>query len=316
MSEIVCCSTGKARVYYIIPGKGGLKYKRKGQTKWETITADEKLLSECVENNRTEGIWLNWTDGDGLAKETLLQSGLYEPPKTKVSNWRLEWASMGAYNANVWFCDITDALGTRSVRTICGDMACSPYVRSMSQPSPKIIREDTPKFTFRIKGESGKVYLSLELEECPDVQTVDCIFDEKNTKSIDIELPKKTIPWVSLPSSWIPLMNGYKPFITLDSCIKIGDDSIDKAIEIWIVYTAPGIAIEFDPFNLTGWNKKVKSIPYPKGCPPPKAWIKCCPNGICGEDKKCPKETVCQVDCEGFRCCYDGKGNLIKKIKL
>jgi hypothetical protein len=60
----------------------------------------------------------------------------------------------------------------------------------------------------------------------------------------------------------------------------------------------------------------ILDISSPKGCPPPKVWIECCPNGICGEDKKCPKETVCQIDCEGFRCCYDGKGKLIKKIKL
>jgi hypothetical protein len=294
---IFCCSSGKARVYYIIPGKGGLKYKRKGQTKWETITADEKLVHECVENNRTEGIWLNWTDGDGLAKETLLQSGLYEPPKTKVSNWRLEWASMGAYNANVWFCDITDALGTRSVRTICGDMACSPYVRSMSQPSPKIIREDTPKFTFRIKGESGKVYLSLELEECPDVQTVDCIFDEKNTRSMDIEMV-------------------VSPYV--EHCLEIssGENYAGAYIQINHLKRLTPLGEAEDrlrPPPITGGPVIGFS---PKGCPPPKVWVECCPNGICGEDKKCPKESVCQIDCEGFRCCYDGKGNLIKKIKL
>jgi hypothetical protein len=310
----ICCSTGKARVYYIKPGKGGLKYKRKGQTKWETITADEKLVHECVENNRTEGIWLNWTDGDGLPQETLLQSGLNEPPETTVSNWRLEWASMGAYNANVWFCDITDALGTRSVRTICGDMACSPYVRSMSQPSPKIIREDTPKFTFRIKGESGKVYLSLELEECPVVQTVDCIFDEKNTKYRDVEMAYndriKTCIVIGYPGDKLPFPGAGSTsdeyYVVPNNLVMVFKTAVINPDAIY-----PGRPPISPPPVVGVLNLEVK-----KPCPPPKVWIECCPNGICGEDKKCPKETVCQIDCEGFRCCYDGKGKLIKKIKL
>jgi hypothetical protein len=298
--SITCCSTGKARVYYIKPGKGGLKYKRKGQTKWETITADEKLVHECVENNRTEGIWLNWTDGDGLPQETLLQSGLNEPPETTVSNWRLQWASMGAFSANVWFCDITDALGTRSVRTICGDMACSSYVRSINQPSPKIIRENIPRFTFRIKGEtSGKIYLSLELEECPDVQTVDCIFDEKNTQSRDVVMP---------------IDDRVKACIIIESYTDMFGKPSTRAI--LHKEANPNLNLDY-PYSPKPPNAvSILDISSPKGCPPPKAWIECCPNGICGEDKKCPKETVCQVDCEGFRCCYDGKGNLIKKIKL
>lgn len=335
----VCCSTGKARVYYIIPGKGGLKYKLKGQTKWQTVTAEEPLTSTCTDipnvlvggqcGNKYYRLTFAFTDNAGTTDRK------YIDIKGKITGMQsvVHYSANGSYNFHFW--QVTND-SNQMVEVQCNgynqanlgggwnigpdnlyQLVNTERLDGTSQADDIAqCGGDNPTKKFTVLGESGRKYAEIEVKECPDVQTVDCIFDEKNTKSIDIELPKKTIPWVSLPSSWIPLMNGYKPFITLDSCIKIVDDSIDKAIEIWIVYTAPGSAIEFDPFNLTGWNKKVKSIPYPKGCPPPKAWIECCPNGICGEDKKCPKETVCQVDCEGFRCCYDGKGNLIKKIKL
>ena len=331
--SIVCCSTGKARVFYQIPRSGGFKIRLKGETKWITYPAAEKVTFACTDKNPFQGGQVqnklykvsyagnsvNW----GAINNYLIFTGpIGQIQAFTPDNDVLIPTGQGLKNLRgpagdkyIWWGGVIRNGSFRYVDN--GNIWITTVEREDGTPLAQDIEESGPSKQFKVIGaETGYTYLDITVDECPDVQTFACIFDVKNTQSIDIELPKKTIPWVSLPSSWIPLMNGYKPFITLDSCIKIVDDSIDKAIEIWIVYTAPGSAIEFDPFNLTGWNKKVKSIPYPKGCPPPKAWVECCPNGICGEDKKCPKETVCQVDCEGFRCCYDGKGNLIKKIKL
>lgn len=324
MGNIVCCSTGKARVYYIVPGKGGLQYKLKGQSTWKKVLADEPLTTKCED---IPGVTKGGQCRDKSYKITIGNDYFYVGENRYREDYFYATGKIDHTEFNVdgdiHINSFTNAPGPQGKMipvTVKGENNTilssgqiptgwdgNNFVRVIS-----IIRTDgtsqaddiaqcgdgdKPTKKFTVLGESGRKYAEIEVKECPDVQTVDCIFDEKNTKSIDIEMVVS--PYVE---HCLQLINGenyagsYVQINNLKRLTPLGE----AEHRMRPPFLTAGPVIGFSP----------------KGCPIPKVWIECCPNGICGEDKKCPKETVCQVDCEGFRCCYDGKGNLIKKIKL
>ena len=46
----VCCSSGKAKITYNIPSEGGLKYRLKGEKKWNFVSGSD-LKTECVDKS-------------------------------------------------------------------------------------------------------------------------------------------------------------------------------------------------------------------------------------------------------------------------
>ena len=91
---MTCCSSGKARIYYNIPTQGGLKYKLKNSTKWNTIIANEPLTSSCVLFSGTK---IEWNCPFDIQGGFGGQSGSYTHPRqitpqglqggTQVTNW-------------------------------------------------------------------------------------------------------------------------------------------------------------------------------------------------------------------------------------
>jgi hypothetical protein len=295
-----CCASGKARVYYNIPIKGGLKYRLKGEKAWKTILADETLTTTCiVKNNAVTNYLVQGTFDISYGPEPLAP-----PDGTRIENfskvilgpilWFEERAELGGFGL-----DAITALGRVNIRSQSGAYRYIVYfnytvTRLDGQPDKK---------QFTVTGtETGTKYLEIEVDECPDVQTIPCKFDPAKEQYIDVEM----IPYFPLP---IPLPS----YPINQDCIEI--NSVGNFVVIQKVTTRNyGPTGDNDP-TVRRTEKIIKTVESPKGCPPPKVRVECCPNGICGQDKRCPKGTTCEVVCDGFKCCYkDGK--LIRSIKL
>jgi len=297
--------------------KGGLQYKLKGQSTWKKVLADEPLTTKCED---IPGATKGGQCRDKSYKITIGNDYFYVGENRYREDYLYATGKIDSVEFNVdgdiHFNSFTNAPGPQGKLipvTVKGENNTiltsgqiptgwdgNNFVRVISiirtdgtAPADDIAQcgGDNPTKKFTVLGESGRKYVEIQVKECPDVQTFGCIFDEKNTKSRDREFP---------------INPDYLHCFSIETYADM--------------YGQPSTRVLYSSTHIeTGITRLVTSVidvSSPKGCPPPKAWIECCPNGICGEDKKCQKETVCQIDCEGFRCCYDGKGNLIKKIKL
>lgn len=301
-----CCSSGKARVYYNIPQQGGLKYKLKNSTKWATISENETLSHDCKINqnlNRQYSVKIKFScslSGNSEANDILLG-----PLAGKILfREKIEYSNSGMsiylwqFSTNSGISWINSGCNTRKAPEDTGDrdllLSHSVEIDLIDDPKPK-------KFT--VTGtETGTKYLEIEVDECPDVQTIPCKFDPAKEQFIDVEM----IPYTELP---IPFPN----YPIFQDCIEI--TSVGDLVVIEKVTTRNyGPTGDNDP-SVRETTKIIKSIESPKGCPAPKVRVECGPNGICGEDKKCPKGTTCELICNGFKCCYS-KGVLIRSIKL
>ena len=162
---------------------------------------------------------------------------------------------------------------------------------------------NNPTKKFTVTGtETGTKYLEIEVDECPAVQNIPCKFDPAKEQHIDVEM----IPYTELPVN----LPNYPLF---QDCIEI--NSVGNLVVIEKVTTRNyGPKADDDP-SVRETRKIIRSLESPKGCPPPKVRVECCPKGICGEDKKCPKGTTCEIVCNGFKCCYRNN-KLIRSIKL
>jgi hypothetical protein len=297
---MTCCSSGKARVYYNIPQKGGFKYRIKGEKAWTTILANEPLSSTCVTiNNAITNYLIEGTADIAYGPEPLdPPNGSWIARFNRVIPGPIlgieERADLGGY--------ALDVIIPSGRINLIGNSGAYRYIVNFNYTVTRLDGQPDKK-QFTITGsETETKYVDIEVDECPDVQTIPCKFDPAKEKFIDVEM----IPYTELP---IPL-----PSYPLEQdCIKI--TSVGNFVVIEKVTTRNyGPTGDNDP-AVRETTKIIKSIESPKGCPAPKVRVECCPNGICGEDKKCPKGTTCELICNGFKCCYS-KGVLIRSIKL
>lgn len=290
MMNEVCCSSGKARIYYNIPTKGGLKYKFKGSNKWTTITSNESLISSCIKMPVPEKYY-------NVAGNNIYVGTFLAPFE---------------YSAGVNYLSVTDSRGYTAGRNVFpwftpeqGE-SYPPYTVAIWRADGTSPENDLAeqKYKFVVKGaDSGTIYhQDQNLDECPDVQTIPCKFDPAKERFIDVEM----IPYFPLP---IPLPS----YPINQDCIEI--TSVGNFVVIQKVTTRNyGPKGDNDP-SVRRTEKIIKTVESPKGCPAPKVRVECCPNGICGENKRCPKGTDCESICNGFKCCYKN-GKLIRSIKL
>ena len=290
-----CCSTGKARVYWIVPTKVGLKYRLKGEKAWKTILADEPLTSNCVIKNNAITNYLvagnvyvsfgNSSYNQGFSKIILGPILNF----TSSGDGTTQGASLLAITQN-------GAIPIHSTT--------SSYYLLTANYQYTVTRLDgqPDKKQFTVTGtETGTKYVDIEVDECPAVQTIPCKFDPAKEQHIDVEM----IPYTELPVN----LPNYPLF---QDCIEI---SVGNLVVIEKVTTRNyGPKADDDPL-VRETRKIIRSLESPKGCPPPKVRVECCPKGICGEDKKCPKGTTCELICNGLKCCYRN-GKLIRSIKL
>lgn len=292
-----CCSSGKARVYYNIPEKGGLKYKLKGEKAWKTITADESLASNCVTKNNAITNYLisgtfNLFFSRGLSSNGTFSRVILGPI---LSIEKIQ----GDGNTQLTGLIVNIPNGVISLHSNSSfDLVTANYqytvTRADNQPDKK---------QFTVTGtETETKYVDIEVDECPDVQTIPCKFDPAKEQFIDVEM----IPYTELP---IPLPN----YPIFQDCIEI--TSVGNFVVIEKVTTRNYGPIGDNDPSVRETRTIIESFESPQGCPAPKVRVECCPNGICGEDKKCPKGTTCELICNGFKCCYS-KGVLIRSIKL
>lgn len=276
-----CCSSGKARVFYNIPTQGGLKYKLKNSTKWRTMLVDEKVTHECV---AFSGTTVNWACSSGETGETTFNYPVSIDEVvggTRVSGF---YVLLGTR---------TDTGGGVSVDTRCDRFG----------PAPNYFLSGNSRYKFTVTGtETGTKYLEIEVDECPDVQTIPCKFDPAKEQFIDVEM----IPYTELP---IPLPN-YPIFQDCIEITRVGNFTVVEKV------TKRNYGPKGDSDPTVRETKTILLVlDSAENCPPPQVRVECCPKGICGEDKKCPKGTTCELICNGFKCCYS-KGVLIRSIKL
>jgi hypothetical protein len=271
----VCCSSGKARVYYNIPTQGGLKYKLKNSTKWITILRNEPLTHSCS-------------------------------PGTEKDAQYFVTCGIDGFDCNPWCVGPISWIGNNAIQTGNGISYFQGRLVGRNCDGNLTIERQSPgkdPFIFTVTGtETGTKYLEIEVDECPDVQTIPCKFDPAKERFIDVEM----IPYFPLP---IPLPS----YPINQDCIEI--TSVGNFVVIQKVTTRNyGPKGDNDP-SVRRTEKIIKTVESPKGCPAPKVRVECCPNGICGENKRCPKGTDCESICNGFKCCYKN-GKLIRSIKI
>jgi hypothetical protein len=287
-----CCSSGKARVYYNLPKKGELKYRLKGEKVWKTITVVEPLECTCI------------TKYNGLSYSI---AGHYDTfdKTTNVFKGRTSFSAivlgpiLGFEEVNITGGSIT--FGSFSLRAITQQgshiIVQKLEYNTLAQFTYTVQRlngEDPKQFT--ITGtETNTKYVDIEVDECPDVQTIPCKFDPAKEQYQDIVL--STSP------------------------------NVESCIEIWEADPNPvtgGLGVHIVLIKIVRDHKGGPRPPIwssrgyhysPKGCPPPKVRVECCTTPDCQNNKKCPKGTTCEIVCGGFKCCYS-KGVLIRSIKL
>lgn len=265
---MTCCSSGKARVYFNIPTKGGLKYKLKNSTKWTTLLADEPLTHSCSQA----------TEKDAQYSVT---------------------CGIDGFDCNPFCVGPISWIGNNAIQTGNGIFYFQGRIVGRNcDGNLTIVRQSPGKDSkiFTVTGtETGTKYLEIEVDECPDVQTIPCKFDPAKEQFIDIE------------------MSASPNIISCIDIMEAGPNPVTGALGIHIILRKTVIDPEgqYRPpaTQSRGYHYS------PKGCPAPKARVECCPKGICGEDKKCPKGTTCELICNGFKCCYI-KGKLVRSIKL
>ena len=306
-----CCSSGKARVYFNIPTQGGLKYKING--KWKTIPVDEPLTSTCNFISKTGG-------QTGIPYKVYfhvdsINGGSYD----YYQIYEGEIGGIDAYDPNNWvkiqtgkgselvYAPSSDPtfwydgfIGNSSIRYVAnGGIKITNIVRVDGQQDESIKQ----KYKFTVTGtETETKYLEIEVDECPDVQTIPCKFDPAKEQFIDVEM----IPYTELP---IPLPN-YPIFQDCIEITRVGNFTVVEKV------TKRNYGPKGDSDPTVRETKTILLVlDSAENCPPPQVRVECCPKGICGEDKKCPKGTTCELICNGFKCCYS-KGVLIRSIKL
>jgi hypothetical protein len=295
-----CCSSGKARVYWIIPTKGGLKFKKKGEKKWQTVDADEPLTYTCDPSPSSNTQYLvtgTYIQSFKKGTNTTTSNGTFS---AVISGPILGYESFDPNNERIKNMNLLAITPSGNIRV------CSPgqinlssdesISRSYGTPTATRIDNGQDPVKFIIKGtESENIYIYLELPECPDVQTIPCKFDPAKEQFIDVEMSASP---------------------NVISCIDIMEadpNPVTGGLGIHIILRKTVIDSQGQPRPP---GTQSRGYYYsPKGCPAPKARVECCPNGICGEDKKCPKGTTCELICNGFKCCYSN-GKLIRSIKL
>jgi hypothetical protein len=304
---MTCCSSGKARVYFNIPQKGGLKYRLKGEKVWITITADERLTSSCtpVPNSNTKYLVSGTfteilTRGTSITTKTgtffeiitgpILGYEIHDPNNARVKNMVL-FAITPLGNQLIAHPGDISLSGNESVS------------RNYGTPTATRIDNGQDPVEFIIKGtESENIYIYLELPECPAVQTIPCKFDPAKEQHLDVEM----IPYTELP---IPLPS----YPLFQDCIEITTVGNFTVIEK-VTTRNYGPKADNDP-TVRETRKILKTLDSAENCPPPKVRVECCTTPDCHNNKKCPKGTTCEIVCGGFKCCYS-KGVLIRSIKL
>ena len=290
---MICCSSGKARVYYNIPTQGGLKYKLKNSTKWIKIAANEELTHQCIDFSGTKLEWNCPLESGGGG-----QIGSYiHPAQIK----RIGLLGGGQVTNWIIICQtVSEPIQSINIHSTCP---------RFGNPPQNIRFTENVKYKFTVTGtETGTKYLEIEVDECPDVQTIPCKFDPAKEQYFDVELG-------NFDASILRKIPGFPEFLPtkLRNCIEIVTH--ENAILIKKVGQMGYKSGGQDIWIPTLLDQPIRQIESPKGCPAPKVRVECCPNGICGEDKKCPKGTTCELICNGFKCCYS-KGVLIRSIKL
>ena len=281
---MICCWSGKARVYYNIPTQGGLKYKLKNSTKWITILGNETLTSSCI---ISAGTTVNFACNQSQNFDS--RSFPY-----KVSIVEL----IGGTRVAFWniVCKRQDNNENLSIETRCDRNAEAPnYFLSGNTTS-----------IFTITGtETGTKYLEIEVDECPAVQTIPCKFDPAKERYRDVEMAFndriKTCIVIAYPGQQLPAPGTTVPddLIMIFKTQEINSDAFPDGKPN--IKPIPFVAL----FN----------IPVTKGCPLPQVRVECCTTPDCQNNKKCPKGTTCEIVCGGFKCCYI-KGKLVRSIKL
>jgi hypothetical protein len=326
-----CCSSGKARIYYNIPTKGGLKYKLKNSTQWKSIFAEESLTSTCLE---IPGAFTGGQCDNKSYRVFINHNQSYQPNPVYpaiIKNYDYYFDTNGRVDFIKFLSIEKTGINSISVSRGFGNVFIHAYaIRNQDGQefttgfSALIIRDYTtniysvtgiirldgtskaddidqcggnnPTKKFTVTGtETGTKYLEIEVDECPAVQNIPCKFDPAKEQYIDVEM--STSPNVEscidvVEADPNPITGGLGVHIILIKIVR--DHKGGPRPPIW---------------SSRGYFYS------PKGCPAPKVRVECCTTPDCQNNKKCPKGTTCEIVCNGFKCCYRN-GKLIRSIKL
>ncbi len=285
-----CCSSGKARVYYNIPLQGGLKYRLKGESIWRLISANEPLTSSCVflEYHQTpnESYFVNFYSSTNTIEDYFI---INEPFSSAVS--------------------IEDFLSNNIIVKRVGVKGYGGYSLFSNDLTYKLKKkngqEPPKKYKFTVTGtETNTKYLEINVEGgCPDVQVIPCKFDPAKEKYFDVELiPDGTVDLFGVPVLTPPVKE----------CIELTTTGNQVVIEKVKTIKRFGTVLDETLEERT----ILRDLRSPSGCPPPQVRVVCCNTPDCKDKKKeCPRETTCELVCNGWKCCYRN-GVLIKSIRL
>ena len=149
---MTCCSSGKARVYYNIPSKSGLKYKLKGSTKWQTIFANELLTFSCI---KFSGTTITWTCPLDLENGFGGQSGSYTHP-VPISFLGVQ----GGFQVSNWIINcqtISNPIESVNIPSTCA---------RNGDPPININFTENEKYKFTITGtDTNTKYVDIEVDE-------------------------------------------------------------------------------------------------------------------------------------------------------
>lgn len=314
------CCIGKARIYYKEPLGFQLKYQAPGGS-WVTITANEPLISTCVQDGdgppptpqeQRYGVRFSvhkdnyhYSSGDPLSSDYIVGTGL----NILGTIWFSFDTRMALQTQQIEIYQIGTITQTYLVALngagdiIWSEVGSTSYYgySQFSNLSWWLVGENDnerydppPTYKFLVEGENtNNIYAFLGgLSACPAVENLGCVMGEE--KYIDVDMGKGLLPQLPL---FVPdCLIAFAGFPLPDNVIEI------RKIGLSAPNTTPGkVKLPQVVLTLTGLDD----------CPA-EFNIICCPDGEC-DPPKCPPDTDCELDCGNFICCYKN-GKVIRTI--
>jgi hypothetical protein len=311
----VCCTNGKARIYYKEAYDKGVAIKKHSEIKWTTVKgippyswsyepipgSGDGIPYRCDSystNSSNQGeqyrlvnftgpitfLYYVWMKYIGYPIYRFVDMGIYSSNTvTKTDSWGLTigyiQVSIGDSPTPVNIAEHFFNGGVGSVFTI------TSYTITRRDELPPGQGE---KHSFTLYDQAGEL-ISFECDICPQVRVLGYEFPYYESY-IDVELKNYSLSSLLFKDCFDILRN------------QGGYSKVQRTSWKAVFTPLPVQVIDI-----------VLSLEEKEGLPLPQIRVVCCETGEC--DKECPPNT-CAVDCHGTRCCYDRDGRLVRSIQL
>lgn len=318
------CCVGKARIYYKEPIGFQLRYKP-NEGGWTTIIASEPLVTTCnPETQQNENVLYRLTgEYVAIASACSYDYSFAQASEFQYINLRppigmfLTADSGTCPNRGSYYRLYYYHGNPRQETEIYIQAGTGPFQRIHVAYSYTVSRMDgggdSVVYTFKVTGaNTGTEYVNISgLTQCPEVDNQGCVMGEEKYIDVDMAGLNSKILRVIPGFGKIPILTVYRECIKTKTESKNAIGNFTGSNRLIIQKTLE-VEVPFSGFIDTNITSVVKTILYPDGCPPPPIKVVC----TSGDDeKKCPPDTDCEVNCGSFKCCWKN-GKLIKEISL